>query len=275
MATSVHVIVVIPGFGERHYEEKKCILRNNMEILMKSSSLCFHFHLLVRLYSLEHREDFTSFLLELEEEYSGRLDIFSFHEAGFIGPFLREKMTPSFLSCLQRRCQRKECCETRVLFLLDDVVLVPLFCFDEFCFALDDAKLDCLSPSLHAETPVGHNFMKNMLLDMRSVRLRAPSLTYLVRRTNFVEFFCCLFTMTGWEKFHRMLLGDIIYMWGVDIAFYEETKSRIGISYLHEMLHMYGSSDQMAGHAQEELEKNKRRMKNNNFQFSTFQIHYR
>lgn len=201
-------LVVIPGFGNPHYDHKLEILRHNLDVLAPLDAT-------VRLFSYK---DATPELEELCNIYNN-LEVT--YEKGIIGEFLIRHITPAFVDRGGFE---------RVIIILDDVELdassFDLMYIETLRHRYD---LDIISPRIS---------MPDKTYWQHMVHCNNASSSD-VSRVSMLELFCYYMTADAYKKYYSYLDGDNPWIWGMDFMVYFEMGLKCALASTMLMHHHY------------------------------------
>lgn len=175
------LLVTIPGIGDNHFEEKKIILKNNINIIKKTFSGDIDF--LLFNYS---NNDFSIFE-----------NVKVIKEKGIIGQFIFNKLKPDSL---------KE--YDYIILMLDDIELSDNFNIDEMINIYNDNNLDILSPSLTKDSKFSHN---GFMLENEKFEGK-------LRIVNFCEYFLYIMSIESYTRYWNLFDEKTYWLWGIDLC---------------------------------------------------------
>jgi hypothetical protein len=192
----MNLFVLIPGFGEPHWDEKCAILDKNLAVIRRGPWQTVETHVCV--YTTTGR----------------RLDhverIVPHYAPGIVGKFMLEHAHPDAL-------QAKGF--THLLLLLDDVELQDDVDWARALRLYDDLTLDVVSPCLTTDSQVQYPYMVT-----KAATSNADA--FLV---NACEMFCYLMDMHGLRRYYRLLDPENPWLWGIDLILVKHGKLRVAL----------------------------------------------
>jgi hypothetical protein len=216
---SEKILCAITGHGNPHFKEKMPNCINNLRLIGKTSPFPVEF--IVFCYDDSCDLSF----------YDNIKNCKLVKEPGIVGQFIYKHLTPDFISKY-----------SRVIIMLDDIILPDDFTLLELMRLQDQLSLDIISPSLTKDSKYSYMFM-----------LEDEKYNSHVRVVNFLEYFFYLFKtdtvedMNTYKKFHTLFDSETKWMWGIDYAIYNVLNLKLGIVNDLKIKHCYIGSDEGRG----------------------------
>lgn len=198
-----NLFVLIPGFGEPHWDRKKAILIHNLEIVKKGPWDAVEVHVCV--YSPDR-------ILEVK-------DTVVHYEKGIVGHFLQKHCRPDALAARGL---------SHILLLLDDVELSPNMDWGRAMTLHSDLRLDIISPSLTPGSKIQYPYMVTKAESNVDVFI-----------VNACEMFCYFMDLSGLVKYYPLLDTDNPWLWGIDLILVRHGKLRVGLLNRMTMTHHF------------------------------------
>jgi len=205
------LFVIIPGFGEPHWDHKISILQNNCQKLTRNFS-SKNIRITVCQYTLDK---------EIPVEIVQRFNLHVIKEKGIVGDFIKRHATPEHTSVY-----------TYVMILLDDVEIQDNFsfpCIEEY---ITDLNLDLVSPSLTKESPSG--FLGYFPTPMHTY----PD-EYDIILVEICELYFYIFKSSAYAIYYQHVSHDNPWMWGMESMIYKKMGLTIGMLNKITIVHHY------------------------------------
>jgi hypothetical protein len=245
--SSNRILVVIPGFGQPHVENKLKVLKGNLNLICQTNAslgqtnasldlILFHYSIDDNLNVSDHLED--------QKERFGKITIIN--EKGILGQFIYKYLKQELIENYDY-----------VFMILDDIVLQPNFNLDQMIQIYQEHQFSLLSPSLTPGSRTCHR-------DMISLKNNKGG-----RVVTVVEFFCYLMSGKKFIEYQALFTTDTVWCWGLPRVLHP-IGWKNGILDCMTMHHLYaGGSRGGAG----EYQRLGKRYKMSNFHnISTFQV---
>ncbi len=202
------LLIVIPGFGPGHIEEKRNFLRNNIKIIRNTFD--GEIQLIIFNYS-DKAENFSYPYVNVYEKMT----------KGVVCQFMYKYITPKFVDKYNF---------DYVLFLLDDIELPQNFNINEVIYNYNEHQLDIISPCLTTDSQISHDIM---------VTKNKKDYNNKILITNFLEFFCYFMSKNNYKKYYELLNKKCAWLWGIDYLVYHHLKFKLGLLNDCKMKHHY------------------------------------
>jgi hypothetical protein len=201
--------VIVPGFGEPHWDHKVSILQKNCLKLTRNFS-SKNIRITVCQYTLDK---------EIPIEIVQQFNLHIIKEKGIVGNFIKRHATPEQVSNY-----------SYVMIVLDDVEISDNFsfpCIEEY---FTDLGLDLVSPSLTKESPSGY---------LGPSPIHTNSDEYDVILLELCELFLYVFKSSAYSTYYQYVCHDNPWMWGMESMIYKKMGLTIGILNKITMIHHY------------------------------------
>ena len=201
------MLIIIPGFGSPHENEKTTIIKKNIKLLERYDPI----EIWIFQYNLFHMSFFD------------HPNVKVFKREGHIGHAIFS-CKPSYLKRFKY-----------IGILLDDVELCDHFDIHDYVRMLDESKCDIIQPAYHPSknyTSFPHQYLRN-----------PHNAEY--RKTNFLELFFYLMTSDAYRRYHQLILPRTKYMWGIDYILFHKGFSLAITDKYHFLHHFVGNNDDM------------------------------
>jgi len=263
---SKDVVVFVPGLGESFFAHKLEILRDNVQVIVRScEQWACTITVVVRLYSLEQEEVLRTWSRLVLQKLFPRIAVVIYAQRALLGAFLASHQH------LWKAFPRA----THWIWILDDVRISSLVDVHRMLTCLEQHDLDIVSPTMSPLCSFCHRFMKSSrevpegdeggLVKWPPVRLRV---------TNFAELFCFVMTSSACRRLWALVPEDSQYLWGLDMLLHPYGALRLGLVDGAEMHHYYtsreGDKDTYKAMCRELRSVKKRYPQNVNFHFEEF-----
>lgn len=201
------LLVIVPGFGESHWDEKVEILRKNID-----SVRGFFDEYTFRIVQYTQNKDLPIDILQNEH-----IDVIK--DVGILGRNIHVHAPPSYV-----HSERPD----YVMLILDDVELKAPFDWNQVFTISKALDLDIASPVLTSKSMTVWNFM---------TRVEDPmTIATIMRRC---EFFCYIMTPRAYETYYSFVDPMNPWMWGMDFLLYSHMHLRVGLLQNVYMLHHF------------------------------------
>lgn len=204
------LLIIIPGFGNPHFDEKVKILNRNLRIFEKQK---IDYQIKIFQYSSD-----CSFPTKIIN--NPNIDIHC--EKGILGYFIKTYCSPDDLNID---------IYDEVIILLDDVELSPRFKLTKIRNLYKKNNFDILSPSM---IPPSKGTWKIMFRNIGNVNGRI---------VNFLELFCYYMKPNVYRLYYDLISLKNINMYGYDLALYGHLKLKLGILDNINMIHYFWSNN--------------------------------
>lgn len=185
------ILLVIPGFGTPHLEEKFAFLQQNLAIFAKSKR---RVDVVIFYYSVNVNSDRR--FEEVKQSYTnGTIRVIK--EKGVLGQFIYKYITAD--------CVREY---DYVALLLDDILLQANVDIDIMIDIYTSQKINLISPSLHPSSKIAH---RKMAQDTHNK---------VGRYLNMIEFFFYLMSRENYLIYHSVFTEKTKWMWGIPRLFH-------------------------------------------------------
>lgn len=201
----MRLLVLIPGFGDPHWDAKVDILRKNI------ATVAAYF------------DDYTFKIIQYTADKTLPADILEnpridvVHDKGVLGRNLCVHATPAYV-------------ETQaadyVVLLLDDVELQAPFDWQELISLKSVLSLDIISPVLPSPRMTPWNFM-------------VQNTDWVAAEMTRCELFCYLMTPETYKRYYEYLDINNPWMWGMDFMLSSHMKLRVGVAHRIRMIHYF------------------------------------
>lgn len=204
---SMKLVVLIPGFGDPHWDKKVHILRKNVATVHK-----YFDEYVFRIIQYTHDK-------ELPEDIMEHPHVEIIRDKGILGRNLHVHATPDIVDAYNTDF---------VMILLDDVELADNFDWERVILLKNAMELDIVSPALTSPDMTVWNFMvKSMNPDILATEMTR------------VELFCYLMTPETYKKYYQFIDPDNPWMWGMDFMLHSHMKLRAGLVHTDCMIHHF------------------------------------
>lgn len=198
--------VIIPGFGDPHWDVKIEILRKNIATV---SSFFQEYEF--RIVQYTHDKDLPDDILD-------NPNILIIKDKGILGRNIHVHASPDSLP--------SDC--DYVMILLDDVELLQPFDWDHMILVQKELELDIVSPALPDQSMTVWNWM----LPSHDPSMIATVMTRL-------ELFCYFMTPSAYATYYSFIDPENPWMWGMDFMVYTHMKLRCGLLHHITMAHQF------------------------------------
>lgn len=213
------LIVIIPGFGEPHLDQKIEILHQNIRILSNHpwKSLSIHVFVYTPNESLETTT--AQLLTQLPSNVY-------FHKGprfdhGIVGEFI--KLTKDVIAFENT---------SHVLILLDDVELKEPWNWKRLLFYQSFFDIDILSPTLTLDSAYVFPYMLHEIVPEKN--------NSILKFTSACELFCMLMRKDAFEKYRAAIDTDVNpWLWGLDLVLFKYLKFKVALANAFTMKHYF------------------------------------
>lgn len=199
------LFVLIPGFGEPHWDNKLVILENNLKVITSYKwtnikvRICQYTLTKVIPDSLIKKYPFVEVIIK----------------EGIVGHFIKEFADPYNMACWDY-----------IMLLLDDIELLDID-FDKMLKYQRDFSLDALSPCLSVDSKYTWKYMVTTD-DQVCIKL-----------ANVCELFCMLFTFKAYKDYYIHVDINNPWVWGLDLIIKRYIGLNVGLMNKMRMKHWY------------------------------------
>lgn len=198
------IAVVIPGFGDPHWDHKIQILRNNLDTIRQGP---WSVDVFISQYDFNH---------EFPKDILYDTSIHITKEKGILGRNLYYHAPPSNLQDYKY-----------VILLLDDVELVAPLDWDSVLSLKEVCKMDMVSPCLVDPRMSVWNFMIHVPSDI------------VLKEMTVCELFCYFMDIDTYKRYFEFVDPENPWMWGMDFMLKTHMNLRVGILNQVQMIHHY------------------------------------
>lgn len=201
------LLVIVPGFGDPHWDTKVDILRKNI------ASVSAHFH------------DYAFHIIQytqgkqLPNDILANPNITVIHDKGILGRNIHVHAPPSILDTHN---------PDYVMILLDDIELETPFDWEHMLIMQKELDLDISSPVLTNSKMSYWPFM---------IHNNDPAL--MAQITTRCELFCYLMTPVAYRIYYKFCDPENPWMWGMDFMLNSHMGMRVGILNRVRMMHHF------------------------------------
>lgn len=201
------LLVLIPGFGDPHWDTKVDILRKNVATVKK-----YFDDYIFRIIQYTHDKNLPADILD-----DRRIEVI--YDKGILGRNLYVHATPDVVSSYNA---------DMVMLLLDDVELAEGFDWERVITLKKAMDLDIVSPALVSPDMTVWNFM---------VKSADPNVV--AAEMTRVELFCYLMTPEIYKKYFEFVDPENPWMWAMDFMLHTHMRLRAGVVHTDCMIHHF------------------------------------
>jgi hypothetical protein len=217
----LRLLVIIPGFGNPHWDKKAEVLRGNMGVLEDSS--IWDVEYIICQYTPISEQQLPSFIAERPNvtvvECPG----------GILGRNILNHIPPSYVN---------QGSYSHVMILLDDVILdKKTISWIEMLDMMEKFKLQIASPVLKDRNMSYWEYMSQPPNQITDKKL----LCRVMRRC---ELFCYLMTSDAYKTYYAHLQHTNPWMWGMDMLLQSHFGFRVGLCQQMKMIHLFATHTQ-------------------------------